>query len=265
MKKRILVLGGGLAGLSAAWHLKRLGIECLVFEKESEIGGLCRSRKINKFTFDYCGHLLHFKHNYTLQLIKGLLGKNIIQHKRSAWIYSFNRLSHYPFQANLYGLPATIIKECLLGFIQASKNRHLKDKKNINFSDWISHTFGKGIARRFMVPYNTKFWTLPPERLTCEWLDGFIPVPSLKEVIEGTIKESKRQFGYNTWFWYPKRGGINQVALALASQLKNIYTNSQVTEINLAKKEIIMSSGNKEKFDYLISTIALPEMSCLIN
>ncbi len=60
-KKNIIILGAGLAGLSAAWHLQKRGIDCQVFEKESEVGGLCRSRQIDGFTFDCAGHLLHFK------------------------------------------------------------------------------------------------------------------------------------------------------------------------------------------------------------
>lgn len=50
-KKRILILGAGLAGLSAAWHLQRKGYNCRVFEKAAEVGGLCRSKRINSFTF----------------------------------------------------------------------------------------------------------------------------------------------------------------------------------------------------------------------
>ena len=56
-KKRIVILGGGLAGLSAAWHLQKKGSESLVFEKESEVGGLCRSKTKGGFNFDYDGHL----------------------------------------------------------------------------------------------------------------------------------------------------------------------------------------------------------------
>ncbi|MBU1869372.1 MAG: FAD-dependent oxidoreductase, partial [Candidatus Omnitrophica bacterium] len=51
-KKRIIILGAGLAGLSAAYHLQKQGKECLVFEKESEVGGLCRSKNVGGFTFD---------------------------------------------------------------------------------------------------------------------------------------------------------------------------------------------------------------------
>lgn len=264
-KKRILILGAGLAGLSAAWHLQRKGYDCRVFEKEAEAGGLCRSKKIGGFTFDYSGHLLYFKHNYAFNLIKNLLGSNIIEHKRSAWIYSSGAYTPYPFQANLHGLPAGVVKECLLGFIDASKNGKVKDKKELNFLDWINHTFGSGIAKHFMIPYNTKFWTLPPEKLTCGWLDGFIPLPSLSQLVSGTVAQGHKQFGYNARFWYPKEGGIRQVAIALAGQIESIFTDCEIVEINFAKKEIKLSSGNKEKFDYLISTVPLPEMPYLIK
>lgn len=264
-KKRILILGAGLGGLSAAWHLRRKGIDCHVFEKETEVGGLCRSKRINGFVFDYDGHLLHFKHRYAFNLIKDLLGNNLSGHQRSAWVYFYGRYTRYPFQANFYNLPSPIIKKCLLGFINTLKNNPCKERKNLNFLDWINQTLGKGIARHFMIPYNTKFWTIPPQGLTCEWLDGFIPIPSLTQIIEGAVEENQRQFGYNSRFWYPKKGGINQVPLALASSIKDIYTNCKIVKIDLDKKEIKMASGNKDRFDYLISTIPLPEMPYLIE
>jgi UDP-galactopyranose mutase len=263
--KKILILGAGLAGLSAAWHLQRRGIDCQVFEKEKEVGGLCRSKNINGFIFDYDAHLLHFKHGYTFNLINRLLEGNLVEHNRSAWVYSNDNYTRYPFQANLYGLPPTIAKECLLGFIDASQNHKYRNKKNLTFLDWINQAFGEGIARNFMIPYNTKFWTLPPKRLTCEWLDGFVPVPSLKQLIEGTIQEGSEQFGYNARFWYPKKGGISEVALAFLRQLKNVYVNCKVTEIDFKKKEIRLNGANKQKFDYLIYTLPLPEAPYLIN
>jgi len=264
-RKRILILGAGLAGLSVAWHLQRRDIDCQIFEKESEIGGLCRSKFLSAFTFDHSGHLLHFRHAYVFNLIKKLLRNNLLEHQRNSWIYSQRRYTAYPFQVNLRGLPSPIIKECLRGFIEANHNGQRKKNKKLNFLGWINQTFGKGIARHFMIPYNNKFWTISPEKLTCEWVDGFIPVPSLNEMIEGATKGNQRQFGYNARFWYPERGGISQIPLALASQIKNIHTNCQVSEIDLDKKQIKMSSGNKERFDCLISTIPLPEMPHLVK
>jgi UDP-galactopyranose mutase len=264
-KKKVIVLGAGLAGLSTAWHLQKSGINCRVFEKEDEVGGLCRSNNVDGFIFDHDGHLLHFKHNYVFNLIKDLLGKNLVEHERSAWVYSRGIYSRYPFQANLYGLPPAVRKECLLGFINATRNSKPINKINHTFLDWINHTLGDGIARHFMIPYNTKFWTLPPKKLTCEWLDDFIPVPSLSQLVEGTLDENSRQFGYNARFWYPKKGGISEVPLSFRRQLKNIYTNCPLTEINLEKKEIKINAGNKEKYDYLIYTLPLPEVEHLIK
>lgn len=261
-RKRIIILGAGLAGLSAAWHLQRKHIDCQIFEKESEVGGLCRSKNVDGFTFDSDAHLLHFRHRYTFNLIKGLLGSNLCEHQRSAWIYTNDRYIRYPFQVNLYGLPLPVIKECLLGFIHASEN---KPHNCSDFLSWINQVFGKGIASHFMVPYNSKFWTFPPQELTCEWLDGFIPVPSLNQIMNGTLGESQRQFGYNARFWYPKKGGISQLSLAFSSQIKNIYTDSAVIGIDPHRKEIKLASGNKEKFDCLISTLPLPILPGLIK
>lgn len=265
IKKRIIILGAGLAGLSAAWYLQKKGCDCEILEKEGESGGLCRSKSVGGFTFDYDGHLLHFRHQYTFNLVKDLLGSNLSQHERSAWICSGNAYTRYPFQANLYGLPSSIVKECLLGFIEASKDKNIKDKDNLTFLDWIYLTFGKGIARHFMIPYNTKFWTLPPQELVCSWLDGFIPVPSLAQTIEGTIRENKRKFGYNARFWYPRKGGIAVLSKAFAKRLKNIRTNCDITHIDLKRKEIETKDGVRKKFDYIISTIPLPQLPGIIE
>ncbi len=260
-----MILGGGLAGLSVAWHLQKRGRECCVFEKEPALGGLCRSKEVAGFTFDCDGHILHFKHRYVFNLIKALMKGNLAEHKRSAWIHSFDTYIRYPFQVNLYGLPPVIVKECLEGFIEALKNGHPAKGRSQNLLDWVSRTFGRGISRHFLIPYNTKFWTVPPQELTCEWLDGFIPVPSLDQILEGTLEESQRQFGYNARFWYPQKGGINQIPLAFASQLKSVYTGCAAVGIDLKKKEVRLSSGDKEHFDYLVSTIPLPEMAYLVK
>lgn len=253
-----MVVGAGLAGLSAAWHLQKAGIACRVFEKEAEPGGLCRSKKVGRFIFDYDGHLLHFRHRYVFDFVRALLGDNLVQHERSAWIFLQGRYTRYPFQANLYGLPPKILKECLSGFIDARRNTDVR--QDTNFLKWIEGVFGKGIAKHFMVPYNTKFWTVPPQDMTCEWLEGIVPVPSPHQILEGAVEESSELLGYNAHFWYPRKGGICQLPQALARQIKSIHTRTPIVEIDLANKEVVTAAGRREKFDRLIVTGPLPEM-----
>jgi len=69
--KKVVIIGGGLAGVSAAYHL--LEYDPILFERESSIGGLCRSFTQDGFTFDCTGHLIHLKNAYVKELVAQLL------------------------------------------------------------------------------------------------------------------------------------------------------------------------------------------------
>ncbi|NTV29162.1 MAG: NAD(P)-binding protein [Candidatus Omnitrophica bacterium] len=260
--KSVTILGAGLAGLSTAWHLQKAGSSCHVYEKEPEPGGLCRSRNIKGFVFDCDGHLLHFRHKEAFSLVKELLGDNLVQHRRNSWVSHDGRMVRYPFQANLFGLPRPVLRECLAGFISARRDGCLPSRQN--FLEWIEGTFGEGIARHFMVPYNTKFWTIPPQQMTAEWLDGFVPQPSMDRVIDGAVHDNRRLLGYNSHFWYPRKGGIGELAAAFSRNVKNIHTGFQVKAIDIRRRRIIFGNGVSRRFDELVSTIPLPELGAMI-
>jgi len=260
MAKKIVILGAGLAGLSVAWHLKQKGIKTTVYEKDSDVGGLCRSKKISRFVFDYDGHLLHFRNNYTLELIKKLLKGNLIRHERNAWINNFGVFSRYPFQANLHALPKPIANECLWGFIRICNSRSFSNKEE-SFLKWINTNFGQGIAKHFMVPYNEKFWTIPLNQMICSsWTDKFIPRLYLYDIVNGYFQTNDNHFGYNAFFWYPKKGGIAQLALAFEKQIGTISKNCRISEIDLKKREITINDSVKEKYNTLVLTMPLPEL-----
>ena len=106
MADKVVILGAGLAGLSAAYHLD---VDYEIYEKESEVGGLCRSRRVNGFVFDYAVHALYTSDEYATALIKKLLSGNLLSQARSSWIYSKGILTPYPFQANTFGLPVDVV------------------------------------------------------------------------------------------------------------------------------------------------------------
>jgi len=263
-KKRIIILGAGLAGLSIARYLQEKNLDCLVFEKEDEVGGLCRSKRVGGFTFDYAGHLLHFRHAGSISKVRKLLAGNLVRHKRNAQVYLCSRYIRHPFQFHLFGLPKGIIKECLDGFFKA-KDKHLRKNEHLNFKEWIKFNFGSGMARHFMYPYNRKFWTVSLQKMTVDWINDFISVPSLSQLIEGSLSGQNRLFGYNAHFWYPENPGIDQLPRALAKKVRNIFTGCTIKGIDLEKKEVLFCSGGRQRFDLLISTIALPQWAGLAN
>src|SRR5882757_5088882 len=114
---RTLILGGGMSGLSCAYHLKKAGdTNYLLVERSDEPGGLSRSIKQDGFVFDHTGHLLHLHNPYTEKLIlEDLLKNNYVKNERDARIYSHRTYTRYPYQANLFGLPQEVKDECLQG------------------------------------------------------------------------------------------------------------------------------------------------------
>lgn len=111
-----LVIGAGPTGLSAAYHL---GEDALLLEQNEQIGGWCRSLEVDGFTFDYAGHIMFSNDPYVHELYGKLLGDNVHWQDREAWIFSKGVYTRYPFQGALYGLPPKVIKECILGAIEA--------------------------------------------------------------------------------------------------------------------------------------------------
>jgi UDP-galactopyranose mutase len=111
-----IVVGAGPTGLSAAYHL---GEDSILLEQNANVGGWCRSLESRGFTFDYAGHIMFSNDPYVHQLYAMLLGDNVHWQDREAWIYSKNTYTRYPFQGSLYGLPPAVIKECIIGAIEA--------------------------------------------------------------------------------------------------------------------------------------------------
>ena len=262
----ILIIGAGLAGLSTAYHLKDRDYH--IYEREGEVGGLCRSFKQDGFTFDYTGHLLHLRQDYTKKMFEKLLPQKLKTHFRRASIYSKGIFTPYPFQANMYGLPKEVIKECLTGFIEAKEGREQLQRlssgnqsgANNSFKDWIINTFGTGIAKHFMVPYNEKMWKTDLCELSSEWVDWSIPVPTLDEVIGGALGLNNPHMGYSARFLYPEEGGIEALPKAFLPYVNNLHYNKTLTGIDLKKKRAWFDDESSAEYDCLISTIPLPEL-----
>lgn len=257
---KIVIIGAGLAGLSTAYHLRS---DYKIFEKDSIVGGLCKSERINGFIFDYTGHLLHLHDDYTQKLLTRRLGTNFRKIKRSSWVYSNGVYTSYPFQVNLYGLPPEVIKECIIELIKA---KYETDEINpVTFEDWIYKHLGKGIANHFMIPYNEKLWTVHPSDMSCEWLEGYVPNPSLEEVLDGALQPPKKDYGYNIHFFYPIRGGIEELPKAFTQHVKNIGLGKEVISIDASRKIIKLKDGKKEPYNILVSTMPLPELIKIIE
>ncbi|HEX3018648.1 MAG TPA: FAD-dependent oxidoreductase [Chitinispirillaceae bacterium] len=254
---RVVVIGAGLAGLAAALCLRKEGLQFEIFEKEKRIGGLCRTDEKNGCLFDYTGHLLHFRDETFKSFVLSLNGLNLEHRKRNAWVFSNNVFTKYPFQVNLYGLPQDIVIECVYEY----SRRHFNPFTGTiaNFREWIDAYFGSGIARHFMVPYNTKLYKRDLSDLTPDCGSRFIPKSDLKMLLRGALNGSEENLGYNSSFYYPQKGGIEAVVKALAADVK-VNKQEKVVKIIPNQKKLITSSGREFDYSCMISTQPLYEL-----
>ncbi len=254
----VAIIGGGMAGLGAAHEIERSGggIEYRVFERESRLGGLCRTESENGFLFDYTGHLLHFRGKYFENLVRTRIGNNLVERTRSAWIYSKGVFTQYPFQANLRGLPEEVVVDCVYEFARQSFANDVPVIET--FYDWIVHYFGTGIAEHFMVPYNTKLYQRSPKELTPDCIGRFVPSSDLRLLLSGILSSKEAHLGYNSTFYYPAHGGTESLVHALAEGLEEPSLGETVVEIDPTVRALSTDRGRREKYDYLISTQPLP-------
>ncbi len=262
----IVILGAGLTGLCAAYHLEKLGIfDYQIFEKNSRPGGLLQSVTSNGFTFDHTGHLLHISDPYFKSFLNEIsdLDKNFLYINRRSSIFSNNVLTDYPFQMNMYGLPVNVIAECIEGFIKRKISR--VDPKN--FHDWVLKHFGSGFGKHFFFPYNEKLLAYDIKKIHPSWTGRFVPSTNLEAIINGAIqKKGIEGVGYNSSFYYPKHGGIEFVIKQLVNKIKqNVMTENSAIRINARKKIITFSNGRQESFKYLISTIPLKDLLFMLE
>jgi UDP-galactopyranose mutase len=283
-----VIVGAGPTGLAAAL---RLGRESLLVEQHDTVGGWCRSIEDKGFTFDHAGHIMFSTDPYVLGLYERLLGDNLHWQNREAWIYSKAVYTRYPFQSALHGLPPEVLKECLVGAIEARFGSLEKPALRVsptgpsraaaeiapaaapvpasgpaatlprNFEEFIYKVWGKGVARHFAVPYNQKLWAVPLSEMETSWLGGRVPMPDLQEMIEGALEPVQKPIGPNARFGYPLRGGFQALMNGFLPLLEgSLALGTRVVAVSPSRKTITFDDGRSVGFQTLISTMPLPHL-----
>jgi protoporphyrinogen oxidase len=257
--ERVVIIGAGPAGLGAGYHLAQLGYDdFVVLEASSGAGGLASSEtSANGFIYDIGGHVLFSHFRYFDELFDRLLGDEYQELQRESWIWMMDRFVPYPFQNNIKYLPREAVLECLLGLIAARQANG--GGSYANFGELIEGVFGRGIARHFMVPYNTKVWAHPPHMLGTHWIGERVPVVDLERVLRNVVLDAEdHSWGPNNTFKYPRHGGTGGLFERIVPHLGDkIRFDSRVERIDLARKRVVLEDGSDEHYDKLISTMPI--------
>src|SRR5690554_595251 len=191
-----LVVGGGPSGLAAAYALQG---DTLVLEKESSVGGLCRSIHVGEGVFDIGGHSFHTPYPEVYELVQELMDDRLFLQQRSAWVYTHDALIPYPFQRFYDRIPdPRVVQECEEGLRAAGGSEDAGD-----FETYILRKFGKGIAEHFMLPYNRKLWARDIKNISTEWTKERVAGPKGAQETFDTQGGERKPLQPDTQVGYP--------------------------------------------------------------
>jgi UDP-galactopyranose mutase len=254
---RVVIIGAGPTGLGAGYRLNELGhTNWTMLEAHGYVGGLATSFTDRAgFTYDIGGHVMFSHYPYYDRIVERIMGDQYTELNREAWVWMENRFIPYPFQNNIKGLDKETVVECVMGLIEAQKRQH----RPANFREWIDASFGAGIAKHFMVPYNFKVWATPAEQMNYGWIGERVAVVDLEKVLRNLLFDRfDAGWGPNNTFKYPLKGGTGALWEGMRPYVDDhLRLNTAVAAIDPVEKEVRSRSGEVFPYDILISTMPL--------
>lgn len=219
--ERVVILGGGVTGLTAAWQLSR-GSEASIFlfEKNGSPGGLAGRFVERGMSFDFGSHRIHEKYDpEVLAIIKDLLGDDLLKRPRRGRIRIQDIFLDYP--------PSAFQVLRSFGFLNGT--RIVRDyflsrsypatggRDGTTFEEYATRAVGKSLYERFYKPYAEKLWGMSPDKLSAE------PAVSRVQKFEARAiwKEAKKKITKapaSHYFYYPARG-FAQIAEKMQERL----------------------------------------------
>ena len=253
-----IILGAGISGISASYHLNQNGIKNIVFEKDDNWGGLCGNFKVDGFRFDKAIHLSFTNNKY----VKGLFSSSCeyITHKPLAYNYYKGRWLKHPAQNNLEPLDLNEKIDAISDFVE----NYNKKENFANYEEWLRAQYGNYFSEHFPLPYTKKYWTLEAKELSVSWVGNRMYQPNIKEVLRGAFEKETPNTYYADEMRYPTRGGYKSFLKYIRKDC-DIRLNKQVVDIDVKNKVVFFEDNGSEKYDDLISSIPLPEYGKLIK
>lgn len=249
----IAVLGGGIAGISAGYHLSLENIENKVYEARSSWGGLLDNFTIGEgFLFDYFVHLSFTDTEY----VKDLFAKStpFIKHYPESINYYKGQWLKHPAQNNLSPLSTEEKVKIIVDFINKPGFESFE-----NYEQWLVAQFGEYFAQNFPMKYTRKYWTREARDMDVDWVNKRFSLPPLNNLLEGAFEQQETNFYYAKEMRYPESGGFKSFMNVIAEGT-DIEVNKKAVSVDLKAKRIDFEDGSFCHFENLFSSIPLDQL-----
>ena len=157
-KETIVILGAGLAGLSAGYELSKAGKKVIVIEKWEDVGGLARTIKVKDFKFDTGPHRWYTKNDKVNNWMLKILGDEIIKVPRFTRIYFDKKFFVYPIKIKnaMKGMGIYKTIRSLIDYMIARIQFKITKKKSVTLEEGYIIQFGRTLYETFFKRYSEK-------------------------------------------------------------------------------------------------------------
>ena len=185
--KKVVIIGAGPAGLTAAYELAKSSIQSTIVEKDAVVGGISRTVQYKGYHFDVGGHRFFTKVDAVDRMWREVLKDGqFLRRNRLSRIYYNKQFFNYPLRASnaLFGLGVWNSFLILLSYVQSQMSPDLPEK---TFEQWVSNRFGKRLYNTFFKTYTEKVWGIPCSEITADWAAQRIKGLSLLTAVKNAL------------------------------------------------------------------------------
>lgn len=258
----IVILGAGIAGLSAGYFFQKYGVRAVILEKSETYGGLARSFRWNNFWCDFAAHRF-FTHNHlALKQVQSLVP--LLHHQRRSQIYLNGSWMRDPIDIVdlAYHLPFRDTLRLLSSYLARDRN-----KPEDSFKNFVLKHYGQQFYEIFFRSYTERLFSIPGDQIAVEWARRKVRLASPIDRFKSATKTK-----FNS-FYYPTRGGYGAIANALFEQVRDqVHFCAKVTKLQTdSDGKVIAVEYEQNKIlhkieaDIVISTLPLTTTSRLLG
>jgi protoporphyrinogen oxidase len=263
------ILGGGPAGLTAAYVLGRRNRPGAVFEADGRVGGIAKTIEFNGYRFDLGGHRFFTKFGPVQRLWEDMLGQDFLTRPRLSRIYYNGKFFSYPITAKdvLGRLGFVESARCAMSYLWASRRRNGEAE---TFEEWVTDRFGQRLYDAFFRSYTEKVWGISGSEIRALWAAQRIKNFSLAKAVLNIV--GLRREHVTTLieeFQYP-RLGPGQMWERFAAHAEGegvpVHLNQRCTALRHSdgrvKSIVLRSNGDsyEHAVDSVVSSIPLSEL-----